>query len=295
MVAGLSAGQFARLGRRLPGLANFGRIAGNSLESWRAAQEVRVQIEDAVVERFTRQARHIVHEAGNPLTIIKSYLKILSAKLPQAAEVRHELNILNEEIERVASIVRRMRDTPEVQADEHTVDLGKLLRELLLLYREVLFDSRGIVVETLLPAQTVRIACDRNSLKQILLNLWKNASEALARGQRCRISLTDDILHQGRHFAELKIEDNGPGISEDAMRPLHHPADIRSRGNRGIGLSIVGALAQRLGIPVICRSKPGFGTMIALLLPIPERTPSLGSGQPQQKTVLSPDTSREQS
>lgn len=294
MVAGLSAGQFARLGRRLPGLANFGRIAGSSLESWRAAQDVRAQIEDAVAERFTRQARHIVHEAGNPLTIIKSYLRILSAKLPQAAEVRHELNILNEEIERVAGIVRRMRDTPEVQADEHTVDLGKLLRELLLLYREVLFDSRGIVVETLLPAQTVRIACDRNSLKQILLNLWKNASEALSRGQRCRISLTDDIQHQGRHFAELKIEDNGPGISEEAMRPLHHPADVRSRGSRGIGLSIVGALAQRLGIPVICRSKPGFGTMIALLLPIPERTPSLGGGQLQQKTVSSPDTSREQ-
>ena len=296
IVAGLSAGQYARLGRRLPGLANFGRIAGGSLESWRAAQEVRAQTEDAVVARFTRQSRRIVHEAGNPLTIIKSYLRILGAKLPQATDVRHELNILTEEIERVASIVRRMSDTPEAQADEHTLDLGKLLRELLLLYREVLFDSRGITLETVLPAQTVRIACDRDSIKQILLNLWKNVSEALSRGQRCQISLTDGILHQGQHFAELKIEDNGPGISEEAMRVLYRPAEVRSAGNRGIGLSIVGALIQRLGILVSCRSKPGQGTMIALLVPIPERTPSLGSGesQPQQKTIPSPDTAQEQ-
>ncbi|WP_291994402.1 HDOD domain-containing protein [Candidatus Accumulibacter sp. ACC003] len=274
IVVGLSAGQHQRLARRRPGLSNFGRLAGVSLESWGDAQNVRQENEAATLAHFTHHSRRAVHEAGNPLTIIKGYLKILDAKLPHDAGVHHELSILGEEIERVAKIVRRLSEVPASGVGEALVDVSELLRELLLLYRQTLFDSRGIAVETSLPGQPIRVACDRDSLKQIVLNLWKNASEALSRGERCKLSLTADILHQGQRFAELKIEDNGPGMSEAAMAALHQPAQRQlgaERAARGMGLAIVGTLAQRLQIPLSCRSKAGHGTMIALLLPTPER------------------------
>jgi HD-like signal output (HDOD) protein/signal transduction histidine kinase len=280
IVAGLSSGQHTRLSRRRHCLANFGRIAGVSLESWRETQSLRAHAEDEVSTRFTRQARRVIHEAGNPLTIIKGYLRILDGKLPPGADVRHELNVLTEEIERVAVIVRRMSD---------------MIRELLVLYREVLFDSRGIAIEADLPTQAIRIACDRDSIKQILVNLWKNASEALERGQRCKVVLTDNVLHQGQHFAELRVEDNGPGMTETAMSALYGAADGRIGGPRGIGLSIVGALTRRLEIPVTCRSKLGTGTMISLLLPTPDRPISRNNSEPKarQKTISSPDTRQE--
>lgn len=295
LVAGLSGDQHAVLARRLPCLANFGRIAGISLDNWYQARDLRRQVQEEASVRFARQSRRMVHEAGNPLTIIKGYLRILDGKIPAEVGVRHELKILTEEIERVSSIVRRMSEFPATPTAERRVDVGDLIRELLLLYREPLFDARGLVVETLLAPQTLHVDCDRDSIKQILLNLLKNASEALSPGQRLRLSLTDQILHQGHRFVELRIEDNGPGMSEAAISALYRPAAERLGGGRGIGLSIVGALAQRLGIQITCRSSQVVGTMISLLLPTggEAEVASSKTGKSRQKTISSPDIRQE--
>lgn len=295
ILAGLSRDQYAALARRLPCLLNFGRIAGNSLETWRRAKDVRAQAEEETAARLLQQTRRIVHEAGNPLTIIKGYLRILDGKLPPGAEVHRELGVLTEEIERVSSIVRRMSEIRTPPASDAAFDIGDLLRELLLLYRQPLFDARGIAVQALLPAQAMDIVCDRDSVKQIVLNVWKNASEALASGQGIRISLTGDVLHQGRRHVELRVEDNGPGMSEVAMQAIHRPLEARLGEPRGIGLSIVGALARRQGIPVTCRSQPGSGTVISFLLPSENRSDTVRGQQgkaPQQKQA-SPDRRQE--
>jgi HD-like signal output (HDOD) protein/signal transduction histidine kinase len=267
MVCGLSAGQFDRLTRRLPWLLNFGKIAAISLEALREARNYREQAENEAANRFTSQARRVIHEAGNPLGIIKSYLKILDRKLPGDVEVRQELEILSEEIDRVAGIVSRMSEVPQDQAPGTELDIVELLQELLMLYGEALFNSRGIKVETTLPAESLNISCDRNSLKQILLNLWKNASEAMSSGQQFKISLTDYVIHDGDAYVQIRMDDNGPGMSDAAMRSIHTPPDPANTGRRGIGLSIVGQLASKQGIPVTCRSQEGKGTSIALLLP----------------------------
>ncbi|UCV05507.1 HDOD domain-containing protein [Dechloromonas denitrificans] len=275
MVCGLSQSQHARLSRRLPWLLNFGRIAAISLETLNEARSYRQQAEQEASSRFTRQARRIVHEAGNPLGIIKSYLMILDRKLPEETGVRQELEILTEEIDRVASIVGRMSEIPAEQPIAHGHDVGELINELLLLYREPLFHEKGIRVETSQPAEPLRVLCERDSLKQILLNLWKNASEALTSGQQIRISLTDHVVHNGNTYIQVRMDDNGPGMSETAMRSIHHAPDVPSTGKRGIGLSIVGELASRQAIPITCRSQAGKGTSIALLLPkfVVEATP----------------------
>ncbi|WP_300454334.1 HDOD domain-containing protein [Accumulibacter sp.] len=283
IVAGLSAGQHTLVSRRQPCLANFGRIAGISIDNWHETQSVRRQADEDVSARFVREARRVVHEASNPLTIIKGYLRILDDKLPPDAGVHRELTVLSEEIERVASIVRRMSAIPAAMTEDESLDICDLLRELLLLYRETLFDARGIVVDARLPPQAIRIAGDRNSLKQILVNLWKNASEALSCGQRVQLSLTDGILHEGRHFAELRFEDNGPGMSEAVISALHRPVDGRIGAARGLGLSIVGTLARQLRILVTCRSKEGQGTMISLLLPTANSAPQHGNSETQPR------------
>lgn len=275
MVCGLSASLHARLSRRLPWLLNFGRIAAISLEALREAKTYRRQAELDASARFANQARRVVHEAGNPLGIIKSYLKILDGKLPDAAGVRQELAVLTEEIDRVAGIVRRMSEVPTAQPEASGVDIGELVRELLVLYGEALFRARGIHLDTTLPNVALPVLCGRDDLKQILLNLWKNAAEALTQGQRFAITLSDHILHNGRPFVEMRMDDNGSGMPAAAQRLLHRTAEPETSGQRGMGLSIVGALTGRLGIPVTCRSQAGEGTSIVLLLPTepPPKTP----------------------
>ena len=267
MVCGFSPAQHQRLIRRLPWLLNFGRIAAIALESLREARNLRQQAEQEAAGHFSRQARRVIHEAGNPLGIIKSYLKILDRKLPEEVGVRQELEVLREEIDRVASIVSRMSELPDAREPDRHLDVGQLVDELLLLYGETLFQARGIRTEINRPEHALPVACDRDSLKQILLNLWKNASEAMGSGQQLRVSLTDGVVHDGRSYIQLRLDDTGPGMSEAAMRAIHGPLDAAGSAARGMGLSIVGTLAARQGIPITCRSQSGKGTSIALLIP----------------------------
>ena len=274
MVCGLSSTHHARLAKRLPWLLNFGRIAAISLEALTEAQDFRNQAESAASEQFTRRARRVAHEAGNPLSIIKSYLKILDRKLPEEAGVRQELGVLTEEIDRVADIVRRMSDIPKTHPAGPVLDIGGLLQELLVFYGDTLFRSKGIVLKTSTPKSSLPVTCDRNSTKQIFLNLWKNASEALEQGRQFSISLSDNVVHNGNRYVEARMEDNGPGIPEAALRRLQQCEPATDNAPRGMGLSIVGALAAKEKILVTCRTQAGQGTSISLLFPsiIPSST-----------------------
>ena len=289
MVCGLSNAHHARLTRRLPWLLNFGRIAAVSLETLREARTLRDAAENAASDRFHRQARRVIHEARNPLGIIKSYLKILDQKLPADTGVRQELEILTEEIDRVASIVGRMSEIPNGDAGEAGIIVGDLLRELLMLYGDALFQDKSIRVEASIPPTTPRIPCDRDSLKQILLNLWKNAAEALNPGQVMKITLTDHVVHNGQAFVQIRMDDNGPGMSDDAMRAIYKPRDNVGSSPRGIGLSIVGELARRQGIAISCHSLPGKGTSIALLLPKLESAELAVTAEPAERLAAGED------
>lgn len=137
-----------RLARRLPWLLNFGKIAALSLEALREAKSYRRQADQEAASRFTRQARRVVHEAANPLGIIKSYLKILDRKIPDETGVRQELEILAEEIDRVASIVHRMSEIPGDQSSRRP---GRPDPRTSAALRRHAVQSKGIHIEDDLP------------------------------------------------------------------------------------------------------------------------------------------------
>ena len=274
MLCGLSEKQYGRLQRRVPWLANFGKIAAISLDAVFEAEQHRQQVEAELTQQFTRQARQIVHEAGNPLGIIKSYLSILERKLPEDG-VRQELAVLTEEIDRVANIVGHMTQSIKTTADTRSIDLVSVLNDFLVLYADTLFNAKGIRVETALPQLELLVPVNRDNLKQIVLNLWKNASEALGEGKLIKISVSDNIIHDGVSYVQLRVDDNGPGMSEETIQAIYRPKPITDTAQRGIGLSVVGSLAKREGILITCRSQIGAGTSIALLIP-KNRTPASG-------------------
>ena len=266
MICGLSARQHSRLQKRIPWLANFGKIAAISLDAALEAERHRQQVAAELTQQFTTQARQIAHEAGNPLGIIKSYLKILERKLPEDGG-RQELAVLTEEIDRVANIVGHMTQTLKGATTGRDLDLVGVLNDFLMLYADTLFKTRGIRVETLFPASGVAIRINRDNLKQIVLNLWKNASEALTGGKTVKIAVSDNIIHDGANYVQLRIDDNGPGMTEEVIQALYRPKATPEGARRGLGLSIVGSLARQEGILITCRSQLGVGTSIALLIP----------------------------
>ena len=268
MTYGVSAAQFARIRNRLDWMTSFAHIAAISIESCHEMREHGQNLEATLASSFEKHARQVVHEAGNPLGIIKNYLMIVRQKLPEENGVRQELDILREEIDRVSHILRRLNDMTEVAPSSDSLDINSLIEVMLALYGESLFSSRGITVEKSMASPLSPVMGERDSVKQILLNLWKNAAEAMPDGGSIAISTRDNVIQGGRSHSEIRLSDSGPGLPEEVLERLFQPLDPNRRpGHSGIGLSIVAALVERLNGQITCQSNSGHGTSFSILLP----------------------------
>lgn len=269
MVCGLSASHARRLLRRLPSLTGFARAAAEGIETWRRMQAAAAAREARATQQLEQQARKIAHEAGNPLGIIRNYLCIMSSKLPDDAGIGQELEILKEEIERVTQILRGMGNLAETARADQTVAVNGLIESLLALYRASLFESRGINVRLELDPDLPSVEINRDSLKQILFNLWNNAADALQPDGILTITTRAGFILEGRSCIEIGVSDTGPGLPSDVLQQLFTPlASNRRPGHAGLGLSIVAELVQQLHGQITCRSKPGSGTGFSILLPV---------------------------
>lgn len=267
MVFGLSAAQHARIRKRLPWLGNYARLAAAALAARRSARDDQRRIASELADRYRLQARRVAHEAGNPLGIIKNYLGLLSRKLTSGNPLQEELTVLNDEVDRVTRIVRLLHEPPAADA-EGMCDVNGIVREMIRLYGEPLFGRRGIVVEMALQEGLAPLQADSDGLKQVLLNLWKNAAEAMRRGGRLRLATADGTGIGGRPLVEIRVADSGPGLPPAVMERLFQPVPAARRdGHEGLGLAIVQAIMQRMGGEASCRSSAAEGTVFRLLLP----------------------------
>jgi signal transduction histidine kinase len=139
---------------------------------------------------------------------------------------------------------------------------------MLVLYGKTLFTNRAITTEKSLDPLLMPVVCNRDSLKQILVNLWNNASDAMSAGGNFIISTHSDVNQDGRAYIEIRMSDTGPGLPPDVKQRLFLPlGQIRRPGHSGVGLSIVANLIEQLNGRIICRSDAGQGTHFSILLP----------------------------
>jgi len=222
-----------------------------------------------LTERFRSVAKRIVHEAGNPLSIVKNYLKLLGDKLPQSEELTEQLQILNQELDRVARILQRLSDpfAAELEQPSH-LDLNAMVHELMILCRDTLFARRGIEVVQQLDPSLPPLESDPGAIKQVTLNILTNAAEAMPDGGRLAVMTADNVNLGGELFALLQISDTGPGVAPEVMQRLFQPGTTtKAEGHQGIGLAVSASILQRLGGRILCRSSPGRGTIFLVLLP----------------------------
>jgi HD-like signal output (HDOD) protein/signal transduction histidine kinase len=219
------------------------------------------------------QVRRAVHEANNPLAIIKNYLRILSDDLggrPEVGDLAQDLALVNGEIERVGRILRNLAQPADASATGSAArgnDLNGALQELLSFCRDTRFVPPGIRIETALQDELPRVLADRDSLKQILLNLLKNGVEALGETGRIAVTTTGPLPRAGGVFVLLMVSDDGPGLPQEVQAGLFKPVETRKgAGHSGLGLAIVGELVERLGGQIEWRSGDA-GTVFEIYLP----------------------------
>jgi len=166
-------------------------------------------------------------------------------------------------VRRLEGLLSEMRDyyTPREMNCE-PVDILQVFKEILDPLSEE-FKSRGIEVETSIAEDVKWVEGDPRKLKQVFLNLVKNAMEAMKDGGAIRVSASpsDDLV-------EIKVADEGHGISEKDKDKLFTPFFTTKSKGTGLGLCVVKRIVeQHKNGSISLESEEGRGTVFTVRLP----------------------------
>jgi HD-like signal output (HDOD) protein/signal transduction histidine kinase len=266
LIGGAPAWQMPGFQKRERFLQSFGTQAAAALETAISERgHARRQIAH-VAEEYREASRRVVHEVNNPLSIIKNYLSVLDGKLAKREPVVGEMSILNEEIDRVGQLINGLADLQPTETSRVT-DVGRVVDDVLRLFRATDFVPASVQIVVRMQEEPAEIDGDADLLKQILVNLIKNAVEALTDGGKIEIANRGHVNRERKLYLELVISDTGPGLSAEVLANLFSAVRSTKEGpHHGLGLSIVHSLVKKMQGLITCRSGK-TGTTFEILLP----------------------------
>jgi HD-like signal output (HDOD) protein/signal transduction histidine kinase len=272
LLGGAAAWQLPSLRKRERFLLSFGGEAARALEAAGAEQgEAQRQVAH-VAQEYREASRRVVHEVNNPLSIIKNYLSVLDDKLARREPVVAEMSVLNEEIDRVGQLIGSLADMQPTAA-AGAASIARVVDEVLRMFRAASFIPASVQVLARMQEDPDAIDGNPDVLKQILVNLVKNAVEAMPGGGRIEIANRGHVVRERRLFVELVVADTGPGLAPEVLANLFSEVKSAKEGrHHGLGLSIVHGLVRKLDGLIACRSGRD-GTSFEILLPAPRGNP----------------------
>jgi PAS domain S-box-containing protein len=210
----------------------------------------------------------LTHEIANPLNGISITVQVMQRHLSKQSEqfgqddfLRGNLADLKLEIDRLGALLNDFRSLArKPRLHVAPVDLGALVDEALkTLSSEA--ESSGVEVAKEVPADLPVLIADSERLKQVFLNLFKNAIEAMPSGGK----LTVSALIQERYII-VNIADTGSGIPEGI--DIFQPFMTTKEHGTGVGMAVVRELLSAHGGTISYRSRQGEGTMFEIKLPL---------------------------
>ncbi|QBE67293.1 HDOD domain-containing protein [Pseudoduganella lutea] len=266
LLGGVAAWQLPFVQKRERFLLAFGGQAATALEAAGMEQgEAQRQVAH-VTQQYHEASRRVVHEVNNPLSIIKNYLSVLDDKLARREPVVAELSVLNEEIDRVGQLVSGLTEVQPATGNGVT-SIARVVDDVLRVFRATGFIPAAVQVLVRMRDDPDEIDGDADALRQILINLVKNAVEAMPGGGRIEIVNRGHVVRERTLYVELVVADTGPGLAPEVLANLFAEVKSAKQGpNHGLGLSIVHGLVQKLDGLIACRSSRD-GTSFEILLP----------------------------
>lgn len=252
----------------------------------RLHEQIRHQIADHSALNLAK-TRKLVHEINNPLTIIKNCLKVLALRTDSHVAGMDGIRIIDEEISRVAGLLQSLARASEgIGGHLKTVDVNATITDILVLFRESLSEMAPIVLKQDLDNTIPAITGDPNLVKQVLINLLKNAVEAMPNGGTVTVStrMMSALPRSGdcgdlHDHVSIRVCDDGPGMDERFQQRLYTPHLTSKVGHEGLGLTIVNETVQQLKGSLRCESTPGRGTCFIIELPVATWGPDPAAGK----------------
>ncbi|EAU55014.1 sensor histidine kinase [Mariprofundus ferrooxydans] len=205
----------------------------------------------------------IVHDIRNSLHVIISASGMIQRRTDDPLILQH-LTTVNKTIERANGLIDRILGFAN-HSEDHLgiVDLAHSIDESIQLTRPV-FPS-DITLEWHRPAEPLHILGDHGQLYQVVLNLFKNAIEAIGRETRGSILITLDNVYP---WAEIRVKDSGPGIAPDIIDQVCEAAFTTKADGNGFGLANVFNIVEKHGGTMQVASPAAGGAEFIILLPL---------------------------
>ncbi|UCH07348.1 MAG: PAS domain-containing protein [Deltaproteobacteria bacterium] len=218
-------------------------------------------------------AAGIAHEIRNPLASISGSIQVLNDSLSREDALINErlMDIISREINRLNHMVNDFLQFARPQDSEiERFDLNQLISDTLFIFQNSQSWSSQLKVEKVF-STPLEIASDQRQLKQVLWNIFLNASEVMPKGGVIRVS-TDRIDQSDRsgttrESVRIRVEDNGPGISPKVIKDMFKPFSTTKKGGSGLGLAIVKRVVESLEGEVAGENLAQGGAVITIVLP----------------------------
>ncbi|MFC0270465.1 PAS domain S-box protein [Metabacillus herbersteinensis] len=210
-------------------------------------------------------AAGIAHEIRNPMTALKGFIQLLQGSVKE--DFSMYFNVITSELSRIESIITEFLVLAKPQAIQYLEkDVARIMRETLdLLNAQALLANVQIHLNK--GEDLPSIYCEPNQLKQVFINILKNAIEVMPEGG----NITVKVEQKDCDHLQVSIKDEGSGISEGKLKRLGEPFYTTKDRGTGLGLMVSYKIVEEHHGTVEVESEVGKGTTFHISLPIQQK------------------------
>ncbi|MCQ6281503.1 ATP-binding protein [Bacillus sp. EB600] len=224
-------------------------------------EELRQKEKLAVIGQM---AAAIGHEIRNPLASLKGFTQLQQERYPNTNDF---YPIMIQEIDRINSIANDLMYLGKPKSVQFTkVNIEEIIAYTLSITQQQA-ERQQIIIETIMEGPLPPIDCDDKQLKQVFINLIKNAIEAMPDGGKIRINIK--VLEGKRMLTS--VQDEGCGIEDEHILNLGEPFYTTKKDGNGLGLMVTNQIISDHNGQFRIESSVGVGTKVNVILPISQK------------------------